>query len=77
MHAWDETIEDGQATAEEEDFYTSDYLEVEWILACDESKMDPKVFAQQRALNLKKALQGKKMTNFDLGKGLLGRKKSG
>ena len=84
MHAWDETIEDGQATAEEEDFFPSDYLEVEQIIVCDNSKMEPKLFALQRAFNLQKALfkikdikQGKKIRTVDLGKGSLGRNKSG
>ena len=46
--------------------------------------MDPKVFARQRALNLRKALfemkeqnQGKKITIVALGKCSLGRNKSG
>ena len=83
MHAWDETTEDGNAQTEEEDFFPSDYLEVEQILACEERKMDLKVFAWQRALNLQHALfgiddhnQGKKITTVDLGKGSIGRNKS-
>ena len=83
MHAWDETTEDGHSPTEEEDFFPSDYLEVEKILLCDESHMDPKVFAWQRALNLQHALfgiddhnQGKKITTVDLGKGSIGRNKS-
>ena len=62
----------------------SDYLEVERILACDDSKLDPKVFAQQRALNLQKVIfetgkhyHGKKMTTVAFGKGSLRRNKSG
>ena len=46
--------------------------------------MDPKVFMRQRALNLQKALfemeehnKGKKMITVALGKGSLGRNKSG
>ena len=84
MHAWDETTEDFHAPTEEEDFFPSDYLEVERIIVCDNSKMEPKVFALQRALNLQKALfkmkdinQGKKIRTVDLGKGSLGRNKSG
>ena len=67
LHAWDDTTTDGQAPTEEEDFFLLYYLEVERILACDESKMDQKVFAGKMALNLQKALfemewhnQGKK-----------------
>ena len=39
LHEWDDTTEDGQSPTEEEDFFPSDYLEVERILACDKSKM--------------------------------------
>ena len=49
LHAWDETTEDGHAPTEEEDLFPSYYLEVEHILACDKSKIDPKLFARQRA----------------------------
>ena len=47
--------EDVHTPTEEEDFFTSYYLEVERILEYDESKMDPKVFARKRVLNLQKA----------------------
>ena len=84
MHAWYETTKDGHAPTEKEDLFPSDYPEVERILACDESKTDLKVFAEKRALNLKKALfemeehnQRKKITTVFLGKVSLGRKKSG
>ena len=76
--------EDVHTPTEEEDFFTSYYLEVERILEYDESKMDPKVFARKRVLNLQKAFfeieehnQGKKMRTVALEKGSLGRKKSG
>ena len=76
--------EDGHTPSDEEDFLPPDYLEIEQVLACDESKMDPKVFSRQRAFNLQRALfeveehnQEKKMTTVDLGKGSLGRNKCG
>ena len=84
MHEWDETTKDGHAPTEEKDFFPSDYLEVERILACDKRKMDLKVFTRQRVLNLQEALfemeehnQGKKIIIIALGKVLLGRKNSG
>ena len=84
LHAWYEMTEDGHDPTEKEDFFPSDYLEVEQILACYKIKMDPKVFAQQKTLNLQKPIfemeehnQGKKMITVALGKGSLGRNKSG
>lgn len=48
----DETEEVGGAE-EEEEFFPSEYLEVERILLCDETEMSMDVFAKQRYLNLK------------------------
>ena len=47
FQAWDEMTEDGHAPIEE-DLFPSDYLELERILACDESNMYPKIFVHQR-----------------------------
>ena len=55
FHELYETTEDGHAPTEEEEFVTLDCLELERVLSCDESNMDQKVFAQQRALNLQKS----------------------
>ena len=84
MHEWDETTEDGHAPTEENDFFPSEYLEVERILECDKRKMDMKVFTRQRVLNrqeahfeMKEHNQGKKIIIVALGKVLLGRKNSG
>ena len=47
-------VDDGAQNdiAEEEELFPPQYLEVEHILACDESEMDMKVMAKQRALNI-------------------------
>lgn len=42
-----------EAEQEEEEFFPSEYLEVERILLCDETEMSMDVFARQRYLNLK------------------------
>ena len=44
---------DQEELTEEEEFFPSQYLEVERILACDENEMNLKVLAKQRALNLR------------------------
>jgi hypothetical protein len=48
-----EPVEDEEALGvEEEEYFPSEYLEVERILFCDETEMSMDVFAKQRSLNM-------------------------
>lgn len=50
-HAREIEREDKYAPTEEEEFFPTDFVEIERILACDESEMNMDIFPKQRALN--------------------------
>lgn len=52
IHAHGEQTTKTDTDAVEEDYYPPAVIEVERILACDESEMDMNLFAKQRALNI-------------------------
>lgn len=45
---------DSSQEVNEEDFFSSEYVEIERIIACDESKVDMTLFHKQRAINVQR-----------------------
>jgi chromodomain-helicase-DNA-binding protein 7 len=53
-----QTSDDGtEQPISDEEFFPSQFLEVERLLACDESQMDTSILAKQRALNIREEQQ--------------------
>lgn len=53
IHAHGEHTSAADTDAVEEEYYPPAHIEIERILACDESEMDMNLFAKQRGLNIK------------------------
>lgn len=53
IHAHGEQTNSAESETVEEEYFPPSHIEVERILACDESEMDMSLFAKQRGLNVK------------------------